>query len=117
MIFDEAEILRALRKSWSPKTARQWREDNPALGQCNVTALVVHDLFGGQILQTQAPGGAHFYNWRQGRRFDFTSGQFDAPLRYADLDASTDDVRRGANDSEYETLKTSFLSHYDGIPS
>jgi len=115
--FEETKVLEALRKSWSLQTARQWRADNPALGQCNVTALVVHNLFGGEILKTRVAGGAHFYNRLEGRRFDFTSSQFDVPVDYADDNASSEEARTGAAESEYETLKTCFLSHYDKMIS
>jgi len=115
--FEEIKVLEALRKSWSLQTARQWQADNPALGQCNVTALVIHDLFGGEILKTRIAGGAHFYNRLEGRRFDFTSSQFDKPVDYTDDAASSEEARTGAAESEYETLKSGFLSHYDAITS
>src|SRR5438105_11982 len=50
MKFDSDHVARALRLSWSPETARQWTAENPAAGQCNVTALLVHELFGGELL-------------------------------------------------------------------
>lgn len=45
----------AIRVSWSQKTCYppdqdQWSEKNPSLGQCAVTALLVQDLVGGNIL-------------------------------------------------------------------
>lgn len=115
--FDETRALEALQRCWSPQTARQWRPDNPALGQCNVTALVIHDLFGGKILKTRVPGGAHFYNWLEGRRFDFTASQFDAPVSYTDDAASPVEARTGAAESEYQRLKTCFLRHYHEVAS
>src|SRR5205814_1362867 len=43
----------AIRASWSLDTAEEddgWTPDNPSRGQCDVTSLVVHDLFGGDVL-------------------------------------------------------------------
>lgn len=62
MSFDPYEVQSALRKAWSLQTASQWTPDNPAAGQCNVTALLIHDLFGGDLLKTPLPAGDHFYN-------------------------------------------------------
>jgi hypothetical protein len=31
--------------------------ERPAAGQCNVTALLLHDLFGGELLKTLLPEG------------------------------------------------------------
>jgi hypothetical protein len=70
MKFDPDQVARALRKSWSLASARQWTAENPAAGQCNVTALVVHDLFGGELLKTSLPEGDHFYNRIDGCRYD-----------------------------------------------
>ena len=38
MNFDEAQVRDALEKAWSLETAKQWSPENPANGQCNVTA-------------------------------------------------------------------------------
>lgn len=47
------EIEAAVRAAWSPDTSEDphaWSEENPAAGQCGVTALVVRELLGGEIL-------------------------------------------------------------------
>ena len=44
------------RASHGPAMARQWRAENPRADQCNVTALSVHELFGGE-LSTRLPEG------------------------------------------------------------
>jgi hypothetical protein len=85
MRFDPEQVARALRKSWSPASARQWTAENPAAGQCNVTALLVYELFGGELLKTSLPEGDHFYNRIGGRRYDFTDSQFTQPMTYSDL--------------------------------
>jgi hypothetical protein len=56
----------------------------PALNHCSVTALVVQDCFGGEILSTRTSGGTHFYNAIDGRRWDLTVGQFSEPIPYDD---------------------------------
>jgi hypothetical protein len=48
-----AEIEEAIRASWGPDTVDPddgWTAENPARGQCDVTSLVVHDIFGGELL-------------------------------------------------------------------
>jgi hypothetical protein len=68
MSFDPDEVQSALRKAWSLATASQWTANNPAAGQCNVTALLLHELFGGDLLKTPLPAGEHFYNRIDGLR-------------------------------------------------
>jgi len=52
MYVEQWEIAFFIRQSWDARTASpacgsKWSEQNPALGQCAVTALLVQDLWGG----------------------------------------------------------------------
>ena len=52
-MFTLAELEQAIREAWSLDTADEddgWTPENPSRGQCDVTALVVHDLLGGDLL-------------------------------------------------------------------
>jgi hypothetical protein len=98
-------LLPILRQCWSSETSGQWLLENPARGQCNVTSLVVQDLFGGEILKTEAPGGWHFYNRVDGARYDLTASQFAAPIPYADVASSRAEALAGTKVERYATLK------------
>lgn len=111
MIFEPKQVASALHQSWSSATARQWTEDNPAAGQCNVTALLVHELFGGELLKTRLPEGDHFYNRIDGVRFDFTESQFVRSIAYTDAPTTCDDAERGVTSAELAALRTAFLRH------
>ncbi|MGX4805651.1 YunG family protein [Bradyrhizobium guangdongense] len=108
MSFDPDEVQSVLRKAWSLSTASQWTADNPAKGQCNVTALLVHELFGGDLLKTPLPAGDHFYNRIEGRRYDFTASQFDRPIAYIDLPTSRAEAERGATSAQRAALRMAF---------
>jgi hypothetical protein len=48
-----AAIERAIRESWCLETSDdpvEWSPRNPSRGQCDITALVVNDLVGGELL-------------------------------------------------------------------
>lgn len=106
MTADADQLLPVLRKSWSAETSGKWLPDNPALGQCNVTSLVIQDLFGGEILKTEAPGGWHFYTRIHGERYDLTASQFAAPIPYADIASSRDGALAGTRAERYSALKS-----------
>jgi hypothetical protein len=110
MSFDPDEVQRALRKAWSLSTASQWTADNPAAGQCNVTSLLIHELFGGDLLKTPLPAGDHFYNWIEGRRYDFTASQFDEPIAYMDLLTDRADAEQGAASGQLSELRAAFVT-------
>lgn len=82
------EIDEAIRACWAPDTCdpvdlADWSAANPARGQCAVTALVVQDLLGGELLLAEvshADGshqGLHYWNRLSGgAEVDLTRGQF-----------------------------------------
>src|SRR6476469_6500553 len=111
MKFDPAKVQSALRQSWSAASSDQWTRQNPAAGQCNVTALLVHELFGGELLKTPLPAGDHFYNRIEGRRYDFTASQFDQPIAYVDLLTDRADAELGATSDQLAELRAAFLRH------
>jgi hypothetical protein len=79
----------AIRESWSAETCDpadldRWTAANPARGQCGVTALVLHDLFGGDLMLAEVlmAGGVRqgFHYWNVlpgGQEVDLTLEQFD----------------------------------------
>lgn len=80
--MEDRELKRAFEKSWSsetcyPKQKLEWSKNNPALGQCAVTALIINDLLGGEILFNQELN--HFWNLLpDGSEIDLTREQFGA---------------------------------------
>jgi hypothetical protein len=78
----------AIRSSWSiescdPVDVPNWTAENPALGQCGVTALVVQDLLGGELLVAEvrhregSRQGWHYWNRLPGAiEVDLTREQF-----------------------------------------
>jgi hypothetical protein len=80
-------IQEAIRCAWSvdtcdPSDTSVWSTENAALGQCAVTALVVHDLIGGQLLEAEVHfedgnrQGFHYWNRLPGIDLDLTREQF-----------------------------------------
>jgi hypothetical protein len=108
--LDVDTVTRRLRRSWSSESSSQWRPDNPALGQCNVTALVIHDHFGGDILKTPVGSEWHFYNRIDGRIYDFTAEQFASPPDYRDLPSDRDEALAGTAVERYEALARRFTA-------
>ncbi len=75
-----ALTARAIRASWSAATAASdnWNPAHSSVGQSAVTALVLQDLFGGQLLQATVQGVSHYWNrLPNGTEVDLTRDQFD----------------------------------------
>ncbi|MGG3641570.1 YunG family protein [Bacillus gobiensis] len=101
----DRKIRNILCKAWSIESSSKWSKDNPAKGQCGVTALVINDLFGGDILKTKTDGGWHFYNLINGERCDYTESQFTKPVQYLDAVSSRQEAFADTNENQYMYLK------------
>lgn len=78
------DLEKTLQKSWSKETSycpNEWNELSSALGQCAVSALVVNDYFGGEIIWAEVllPDGkkiSHYFNLIGNKDIDLTRSQF-----------------------------------------
>ncbi len=118
------DIEAAVRASWGPDTTTpehrpQRSADNPARDQCGVTALVLHDLLGGDLLR----GEVHvdgvqtdFHWWNRlagGHEIDLTREQF-APeeiVTEGTVVVRPPQIRRCRE--EYELLRARVLERLD----
>lgn len=100
-----SDLLPILERSWSLATGRNWLPERPARGQCSVTALVVQDICGGEILKTRTPGGWHFYNRVDGVRYDLTDSQFETSPHYADLGSDAGEALADTSAERYALLR------------
>src|SRR5690349_24811046 len=80
----QSEIERAIELSWSIETTycvHDYAARDPAWGNCAVTALLLQELLGGELMQGWAtgpgqPGTAHYWNRIDGSDLDLTWRQF-----------------------------------------
>jgi hypothetical protein len=64
--------------AWCAETSAggsfNWRR--PSFGQCAVTAMLVQDIFGGELMRGINEGDSHYWNLIDGREVDLTRDQF-----------------------------------------
>ncbi|WJK36035.1 hypothetical protein [Solwaraspora sp. WMMA2065] len=113
-------IERVIRTAWSADTCdpvdlADWHAGNPARGQCGVTALVLHDLLGGELLVGEVSTGGrrtgrHWWNRLGVVEIDLTRDQFGPHERISSgtvVDRPDGPPRRCRE--QYETLRTRVL--------
>ena len=118
----ERDRLRlAVRRAWTRSTSAdpRWSDDNPARGQCAVTALVVQDVLGGELRRAVVDCVSHYWNrLPDGVELDFTREQFErfvvshVETRERDYVLSFVDTRR-----RYEELRCRIDKHLIAIGS
>ena len=107
------QMVKALSKSWSLESSSKWSKENPAMGQCGVSTLVVNDILGGEIRKTKLPEGWHFYNIINGKRYDFTVSQFKEDIVYMDIPSNRAEAYMDTNEKQYKYLKQKVLLNLD----
>ncbi len=116
------DVQQAVRLSWGkdtcdPADRPDWHPDNPSRGQCGVTALVLNDLLGGELVlgEVRVAGertGVHYWNrFGAGIEVDLTRDQFGPEESVVGAEV----VRRPAGPpkrcrEEYELLRARVLA-------
>lgn len=112
-----------LERCWQDDTTYasvdEYERNDPAYGQCAVSALLVHEYFGGDILRGKTVcedtyfNGRHYWNIINGVNLDFTWRQF--PAGTAVIDIEIVDVKKllaGKDLRErYQRLKDRFADN------
>lgn len=83
--MEEIELLKIIEISWSKETCYptlqdEWNINNPSLGQCAITSLVINDYLGGKIMRCMCDGISHYYNLINDKVLDLTVAQFNGTI-------------------------------------
>ena len=107
------------RETCTPRMRGDWTEENPTLGQCSITAFLVQDLLGGEVLGLPlGDGNYHCFNRVDGRLFDLTSAQFgEKQLDYGDPgafvpQARAEHFRKAEKYGRYLLLRRRLMGEY-----
>ena len=116
------ELIRILELSWNKETCTpsmqdSWNENNKAIGQCAVTALIVNDFLGGKIMRCMCETGSHYYNVINDNVIDLTASQFETKPNYVDGEKRTREYLLSNEDTQkrylllLKTVKSNFIKH------
>src|SRR5688572_24461230 len=124
------EIEAALRASWAEDTCSPddleragWSPDNPAWGHCDVTAMLINDIFGGDLVVGEVYAGAERqgYHWwnrlDSGLDLDLTRSQFQSGQRIVETNSMKRPVgRKPRRYEEYLLLRKRVEVHVGQLP-
>jgi hypothetical protein len=83
-----------------------------AENQDSLISLLIHDIFGGEILKTHFKYGWHFYNRIEGKRVDFARSsmvKFVEGNQFEDIPATPDETYTYFDQAEYSTFLMRFI--------
>jgi hypothetical protein len=107
-MFNLIVVHEALKKSRTP--------DVPQSDEDSLISLLVHDVFGGEILKTKQKRGWHFYNRIDGLRVDFTRPEMDKSdkeKRFEDIPATPEDTYCYYEHEEYSNFLLRFTRAFE----
>jgi len=110
-MFNKRVVYEALKRSDVTDLNRRDIKNLHTGGQDSLISLLIHDIFGGEILKTHSKRKWHFYNRIEGERVDFTGS--DAlmtgdDLSFEDIPSSPDETSNYIDQTDY----TSFLMRF-----
>jgi len=124
------EIEAALEASWAADTCSPddleragWSPANPAWGHCDVTALLLNDVFGGDLMVGKVFAGDQqqgYHSWNRldsGVEIDLTRSQFQAGQRIVGAEVVKRPLdRRPRRHDEYLLLRKRIEVHLGHFP-
>jgi len=105
------DLEAALATAWARETSADpegWREENRAWGQCAVTALLVQDVYGGEIRRGEVGSISHYWNvLPSGNEVDLTKQQFGPDVEIDNVQLRTREYLLSHTDTarRYQTLE------------
>lgn len=124
------DLDKSLRASWAADTCSQddlaragWDPENPAWGHCDVTALIVNDIFGGDLMfgEVHLDGDQQGFHWwnrlPSGVELDLTREQFTQGQTVTEVRVVERPPGRLPNRwDEYLLLRKRVIAHLGHLP-
>lgn len=76
-------------------------------------SLLIHDIFGGEILKTHMRKKWHFYNRIDGERVDFTKTRKSAGTNFEDIPATQDETFNSVDQADYSSFLMRFVRAFE----
>jgi len=84
-----------------------------AKNQDTLISLLIHDIFGGEILKTHTRKNWHFYNRIDGERIDFTKTGKSTGTNFEDIPATTDETFNYVDQADYSSFFMRFIRAFE----
>lgn len=111
-------VYKAIKRSLRSDKPQGMKKRNPAEGKDGVVSLLIHDVFGGEILKTKMKNKWHFYNRIDGKRLDFTckeQAKSSDDLLFEDIPSSPSETCNYVENEEYSTFLMRFIMVFEEV--
>ena len=115
-MFNRRVIQEALKNSSESDNNPGRTPNNIGDYQDSVISLLIHDIFGGEILKTHKKKGWHFYNRIDGERIDFTKPELSKSSddnSFEDIPSTPDETYNYFEQEDYSTFLLRFIRAFE----
>jgi hypothetical protein len=115
-MFNKMIVYEALKKSLSSDSDLKSEPKFGTSGQDGLISLLIHDVFGGDILKTHMDKYWHFYNRIEGERVDFTGKNAQKAKEismFEDIPSTPDETYDYIDQADYTTFFTQFVRAFE----
>jgi hypothetical protein len=115
-MFNRKVVQEALKHSLTIDNNPGCIPENPVDDQSSTASLIIHDIFGGEILKTPKKKGWHFYNRIDGERIDFTESEISKSTEvnhFEDIPSTPDETYDYFEQEEYSTFLMRFVRSFE----
>jgi hypothetical protein len=115
-MIDRTLVYKVIRRILRTDKPPGMKKRNPAEGKDVVVSLLIHDVFGGEILKTKMKSRWYFYNRIDGKRLDFTRKQqteSSGDYCFEDIPSSPSETYRYVEKEEYSTFLMRFIMVFE----
>ncbi len=115
-MFNKNVVYEALKRSFISDPNKRLKAGNNSIEQDSLISLLIHDIFGGEILKTHAKTNWHFYNRIDGERVDFTNQETrkaNSDTRFEDIPSTPDETHDYVDQTDYTDFFMSFVRAFE----
>jgi hypothetical protein len=109
-------VFEALKRSELPESNNRLIPYQQTSGRDSLISLLIHDIFGGEILKTHMRKSWHFYNRIDGERLDFTGSDTVKSIsdaKFEDIPATPDETYDYIDQADYSTFFMRFVRAFE----
>ena len=109
-------VQKTLNAIWIDKNMVREYDNLPLNDLSSLTSILVHNIFGGEILKKHHKNGWHFYNRIDGERIDFTEPEANNASEnnfIEDLPSSSEETYEYFEQEDYSTFFMEFILAFE----
>lgn len=109
-------VYEALKRSITFNPDKKMQSGDPSAGQDTLISLLMHDIFGAEILKTHTKKDWHFYNRIDGEVVDFTATKANKPVddqQFENIPSTPDETSDYVDQNDYSTFLMTFVRAFE----